>query len=490
VFRKTLFTAALVFSVWLLYFYGLDRVGLLSADEPRYASIGRAMAQTSDWVTPRLWGEPWFEKPVLLYWLIGAGFRLGLSNELAVRVPVALCSVLFLAFYWWRLRQEFDTRIASYSTLILATSAGWLSLSQIGVTDLPMSAAFGAAMLLAMPWAAGGGSGRLPLAGAMLGVAVLAKGLVPLVLAAPLLWFGRNRPLHFIRPVLIMLLISLPWYLLCYKLHGRQFFNQLIIEHHFSRFSSDELQHVQPFWFYLPVLAAGLFPWTPLAGLLYHLKDSFHQDIRIRYLTIWFIAGLLFFSMANNKLPGYLLPLLPAVAALIGFHLAKEPARGRVWLAACALLLGLIPTIGLVLPEALRAGLSRSTFPALSWQYIVAGLAAAGLVLRWGPARTGRSLALLFAGLLLGVVSIKEFTYPKLDQMVSARATWRRIVHPEQVCLESLNRSFVYGLNFYSVDPLPQCEDQPRPLRLMQRNGQVVMEQNTVAPLEPPSLPK
>ncbi|MBK5295178.1 MAG: glycosyltransferase family 39 protein [Acidobacteriia bacterium] len=466
---------------WLLYFYGLDRVGLLSADEPRYASIGREMARSSDWVTPRLWGEPWFEKPVLLYWLIGAGFRLGLPDELAARVPVALFSVCFLVFYWWWLSRQFDTRIASYSTLILSTSAGWLSFSQTGVTDLPLSASFAAAMLLAMPWATGGSAARLPLAGALMGVAVLAKGLVPLILAGPLLWFGlwHRRPRHLVLPFLIAATVSLPWYLLCYKLHGSTFFNDLIIKQHFSRFFTNELQHGQPFWFYLPVLAAGLFPWTPLLGLLYYLKDSFHQDIRIRYLTAWFVMGFLFFSLSNNKLPGYLVPLLPAAAALIGIHLAQGSIRVRAWLASCALLLSLIPVIGLILPEALREGLSRTTFPPIQWTYPIAGLAAAGLILRWGTPHRDRSLALLTVGILLGVLSIKQFTYPRLDEMVSARGIWRRIAHPDQVCLEALNRTIVYGLNFYSGTPLPLCEDQPRLMRLIERNGEVVMEKNT-----------
>ena len=87
--------------MYFLYFFRLGGAGLVGPDEPRYAWIGRAMAQTGDWVTPRLWGQPWFEKPALLYWLTGAAFRLGLGPDLAPRLPVALVSVGFLCFYWW-----------------------------------------------------------------------------------------------------------------------------------------------------------------------------------------------------------------------------------------------------------------------------------------------------------------------------------------------------------------------------------------------------
>src|SRR5450432_454072 len=137
---------------FFLYFFRLTGTGLVSTDEPRYAAIGREMARSGDWITPRLWGSPWFEKPALLYWMTGAGFRLGLNEDLAPRLPVALLSVAFLAFFYAWLRREFGARPALFSTAILGTSAGWLAYSYVAVTDLPMSVFFAAAMLLGMTW--------------------------------------------------------------------------------------------------------------------------------------------------------------------------------------------------------------------------------------------------------------------------------------------------------------------------------------------------
>src|SRR5215831_10975389 len=125
---------------------------MLGPDEPRYAWIGRAMAHTGDWITPRLWGQPWFEKPALLYWMTGAAFRLGVNEDLAPRLPIALTSVAFLVFFYWILQREFGGTAAAYSTAILATSAAWLAYSHIGVTDLPLAATFSAAMLLSLTW--------------------------------------------------------------------------------------------------------------------------------------------------------------------------------------------------------------------------------------------------------------------------------------------------------------------------------------------------
>src|SRR4051812_26413536 len=144
------------------------------------------MAQSGDWVTPRLWGQPWFEKPVLLYWMSGAAFRLGLGPDVAPRLPVALMGAGFLAFFWWILRREVGCRPAWFATLILGSSVAWLGYSQAGVPDVPLTAAFSAAMLLALPWIHRRDERLLPAAAAMLGLAVLAKGLVPLALAAPL----------------------------------------------------------------------------------------------------------------------------------------------------------------------------------------------------------------------------------------------------------------------------------------------------------------
>ena len=144
------------------------------------------MARSGDWITPRLWGQPWFEKPALLYWMTGSAFRLGMGPDLAPRLPVALLAVAFLGFYWWVLRGEFGCLAAWFATVILGTSIAWLGFSQVGVTDLPMTVTFSAAMLLALPWVARGDTRYLPAASALLGLAVLAKSLVPLALAAPL----------------------------------------------------------------------------------------------------------------------------------------------------------------------------------------------------------------------------------------------------------------------------------------------------------------
>jgi 4-amino-4-deoxy-L-arabinose transferase-like glycosyltransferase len=463
---------ALAAACYLLFFYKLAGVGMLGPDEPRYASIGREMARSGDWVTPRLEGRPWFEKPPLLYWMTAAAFNAGLSEDLAPRLGVALLSVAFLFFFWRTLRREFGEPAAFLSTAILATSAFWVGFSHVGVTDLPLAVAFSAAMLLSLGWIARGEKRLLVPAAALLGVAVLAKGLVPLVLALPLLWAGRARLRDLFRPAPIaaFLLVAAPWYAAITARFGPRFVDDFFLKHHLERFTSGALQHVQPFWFYGPVLVAALFPWSPLLVLLF--RKVLYRDPRRRLLLLWLLFGLLFFSVAANKLPGYLLPLLPAAAALIGLSLAESGWAPQL-LAACAALLGLIPAVAAGLPEALLRGVTHVRLGTAWWPGAVVAPLLAAVV--WLLARSGRRIlafAAVALAVVIGVVWIETQTFPALDRSVSARGLWLSISSRRgEVCVAEVNRGWLYGLDYYAVTPLPACRTTPRPIRIEQPGG-------------------
>jgi 4-amino-4-deoxy-L-arabinose transferase-like glycosyltransferase len=470
---------------FILYFYRLDAVGLIGPDEPRYASIGREMARSGDWITPRLWGSPWFEKPALLYWMTGAGFRLGLGTELAPRLPVALLAVGFLAFYWWMVRREFGCLAAWLATVILGTCGEWLGFSQVGVTDLPLTATFSAAMLLALPWIARKDTRFLPAASALLGFAVLAKGLTPLVLAVPVVpavwWFGRNagdsgRPVPCLRDlprwrvVGPFLVVALPWYLLCTLRNGMDFPMEFFWRHHFLRFTSDVLAHGQPWWFYAPVLAGAMLPWTPLLPLA--VRRAAWRDRRRQFLLAWVLFGLFFFSLSVNKLAGYVLPLLPGAALLAALGL-EESADARPWLAGCALLLAAFPMAVPALPAALAWGLSRAPRPVFEWWWLLPAVVAGAV---WALAARGRRLAAVAAiatGVAAGMLYVKQAAAPRVDEVASARGLWREIAgRAGDVCIARMDRNWVYGLNYYSVTPLPECSEEPRRLRLVQSPGE------------------
>jgi len=466
---------------FFLYFFGLTRAGLLGPDEPRYAAISREMARSGDWITPRLWGEPWFEKPALLYWMEAAAFRGGLSDDLAPRLPVAIVSVAFLIFFYWGVGKEFGDVAAGFATAILATSAGWLSLSHIGVTDVPMSAAFCAAMLLSLGWLERGDRRWLPLAAALFGASVLAKGLVPLVLSLPLVWMGRRRLLDWLRPTVLaaFAVVVLPWYALCLLRNGRPFLEKFVWEHQVGRFFTAELAHGQPFWFFAPVMVALLFPWIPGWALL--ARRSLYSDSCRKFLLLWIAFGFVFFSAAQNKLPSYMMPLLPPVAALMGIALAEHKAARWVLVATAALLVLLGP-IAAVLPQALAGGISRATLPAFHWTWLLPALACAAVWYLDVAERRGAAVALLAASIAAGVVAVELRSFPQVDRLASARPLWNAVAPiRDRVCIARLHRSLRYGLNYYAVTPLPDCHQEPREVEITQDPGAPPRLVNAVA---------
>ena len=428
--------------LFFLYFFGLIRMGLIGPDEARYAAIGRAMAATGDWITPRLWGAAWFEKPAWLYWMTATGFKLGLGLELAPRLPVALASVAFLIYFFVILKREFGDRAAWYATTILATSAGWLAYSHIAITDLPMSAAFAAAMLTVFTESSGTRS--FVLAGALLGIAILAKGLVPLVLFIPALWFVRHRIRDLAILFAVATAVAAPWYVLV-SLRNGAFLQEFIWKHHFGRFLKSELQHQRPVWFYVPVLLAGLFPWTPLLGLAG--SPRLFRDARLRFLLAWVMWGFVFFSASRNKLPGYLLPLLPALAVLMGVALERS-AHARYWLAACGALFCLTPPLVQALPQALLNGISRTSFH-FTLAGVLGGLALAAM---YALGRTDRSVAALAFCATVTVAWVVWRVYPELDRQMSGRGA------ASITCLPPTNRSQRYSLDYYAGRSLPDCK--------------------------------
>ncbi len=443
-----------------LFFVGLTRVGLLSADEPRYAAIGRAMAESGDWITPRLWGMPWFEKPPLIYWTTAIGFRLGLGDELAPRLPIALLSAGFLVFLFLAARREFGERAAWFACAILATSLGWLAFSHIAVTDLPLTVFFSAALLLALQ----PGRGRAVAVGVLLGLAVLSKALVPLVLFLPAMWLLRRRAFELMSLCAATAIVALPWFILCYRYNGPPFFEDLIWKQHFARFVTASLQHVQPFWYYAPVLIAGLFPWSPALALLFQRR--LYADPRLRLLVATAAFGFLFFSASRNKLPGYLLPLVPALAILMGVALdrAKTRAAGFV-LAGCGLLLGCLPAIRGVVPQALLSGISHVSFP-LGFPALVLALLSIPCWLLERRGHRAGALSLVAMGIAAAFFVFVVDDLPVLDTAASARPLWRdRLSKMNSPCAANLNRSIHYGVNYYADREIPDCPPATGPVR-------------------------
>jgi 4-amino-4-deoxy-L-arabinose transferase-like glycosyltransferase len=447
-----------------LSFSGISTFGVTGPDEPRYASIGQEMARSNDWVTPRLWGAPWFEKPALLYWTIGAAFKAGFSEDVAPRLPVACLSVAFLLFFFNFLRMEFNLFVGSVASALLATSAMWMGFSHVAVTDIPLAVFYCAAVLFALP-AVEGRPAHLGWAAASLALSVLAKGLVPLVLFLPFFWYARKYWRNWLKPVpvLVFLAVALPWYIACTVRNGPAFLDVFFLQHQLGRFTSPALQHVQPFWFYLPWMIGALFPSILL--LAFAGTRRIYVDDRRRLLLALIVFGFVFFSASRNKLPGYILPLLPFVCILTACGMdAARRLFPKPLAMATALSMFLLPVFMLaagLLPRALAGGGAHALFPVdLTTAGRVADVIPIAIVAAIASffLTRERALVLWFALVCAGWGYVEYAALPWLDRMGSARMTWRALPEPKrQYCVGNVSRGWRYGLNYYAVTPLREC---------------------------------
>jgi 4-amino-4-deoxy-L-arabinose transferase-like glycosyltransferase len=337
-------------TLYICYFHNLGAIGFVGPDEPRYAWIARDMAESGDWVTPRLYGKPWFEKPILYYWGAAAAFKLFGVSEAAARFPsamAALFATLALAWFAWR---SYGAETARWLLLLLPTTVGMIGFSHAAATDMPFAGMLTVAMVCAAvvvglvrdehtpiiprtPWMA------LLLFGFFLGLAVLAKGPAAIILSggAVLLWAAVAKrwrdAFRCLHPLVIasFCLTALPWYILCAR-RNPDFFRVFITEHNFKRYLTPEFQHIQPFWFYVPMLLIAFVPWTlALLWSTVHGSRRSWRKSHIRpvalFLLSWALFCLLFFSASKSKLPGYLLPALPAIGLLLARSYVSFCAR-------------------------------------------------------------------------------------------------------------------------------------------------------------------
>jgi 4-amino-4-deoxy-L-arabinose transferase-like glycosyltransferase len=331
--------ALILATLYICYFHNLGAIGLVGPDEPRYAWIARNMAETGDWVTPRLYGKPWFEKPVLYYWGAALSFKLFGVSEVAARLPSALSALLATLAMAWLALLIFGAETARWLFLLLPTSVGMVGFSHAAATDMPFAAMLTIAMVCVAvvlglarddhtpilpraPWLA------LLLFGFFLGLAVLAKGPAAIILCGGAVFFWAvftkrwRDAFRCFHPVAIasFCVTALPWYILCAR-RNPDFLRIFIIEHNFKRYLTPEFQHIQPFWFYIPILLIAFIPWTP--PLLWSGFDgAVHWRKRqvsplALFLIVWAAFCLLFFSTSQSKLPGYILPALPPLALLL-----------------------------------------------------------------------------------------------------------------------------------------------------------------------------
>ncbi len=357
------------FVTYLAFFYQLGRLPFFGSDEPRYAQIGKEMAESGDFVTPQLEGRPWLEKTPLLFWGEAVSFRLFGVSELTARLPVALMAVLGALGLAFAVGATGDERLGFLTYLALVTSGMYAGFARAGSTDLPLTVGLTGSMAVGYLWSLNGGLGWAAGTGLLLGLAVLAKGPVAIVLFAAVFFaffLITNSVTWRIREialaVAVLLVVAVPWFVMVWLRNGENFFWTFWVNHHLARYATDLHHHAQPFWYYLPFVLVGSFPWVfflPSSAIEVwrHRHSCAIPRINLSlFLWLWALVPLVFFSAGGSKLPGYILPVIPPLAALAAIQWNRF-IRGEVaiyWtmkiqlsaLSAFSLLLGLVLIVG------------------------------------------------------------------------------------------------------------------------------------------------
>jgi 4-amino-4-deoxy-L-arabinose transferase-like glycosyltransferase len=321
---------------------------LLEPDESRYAELPRLMLRSGDWLTPKLQGKPYNDKPPLVYWLIASSYMMiGVSIESARLVPAAAGWLTLILIYCWA-RFYFDRRVAAATALILLTMLGYLTMMRMLLLDGVLAFLVIASLLSGHhALMQNRHAGWWLVSAIFCGMGVLAKGPVAIVLVTPCLfalrWLDRrSTPMTFLDGVcygIVVLVIAVPWYA-AMMLTNESFGSEHFFRHHFRRFL-DPAHHEQPFWYYLPALLIELLPW-PL--LLWSAARRWREWTGAERFVVFFCClCFVFFSVAKAKLPTYLLPMLPMLAVMLGRQwLVIEWNRRWAWGIGSALVLLLI----------------------------------------------------------------------------------------------------------------------------------------------------
>ena len=523
-FRRSLLLAlaALAGLCALVYLQQLGGLGLMDKTEGLFVEVPRQMLSSGDWVTPRWNGALFFDYPVWGYWMVGLSFRLFGISEWAARLPAALAAIatvfaLFGLLVLVAPEEEAPHQRLGRATLsasVLALSPGWIGWGRSSVTDMFLASAISLALFgfaladSASPRRAWQRPLGFVLLALFCGVAVLAKGPVGLLLPGLVIlvfWALKGRLLQGLRStpwlalVALFLAVAAPWYALATQANGTEFLGRFLGFSNLERFTSVIYDHPGPPWFYLPWVVVLLLPWSlflPVAVArlkLWSLGAWRRADPAAdlpQLALVWLVLMVAFFSAAATKLPGYILPVLPAGALLVGLlfaPLSPAPALGlglrlSGWLNAA--LVALMAGAAVLAPRWLEADPSYPDFAAA-----VAGsglplllaiplaAAAVGLVvlLRRGPS----ALRWLWIPNGAGLAAALALTLPVLVPLIDrerqapirelARLAAAQAQPGEPLMVVGYKR---YSVVFYSGQPVLFLNTPRKALRLLEQQRQ------------------
>jgi 4-amino-4-deoxy-L-arabinose transferase-like glycosyltransferase len=472
-----------------LFFFGLAHFGLIGADEPRYAQVAREMLVRQDWITPTLSGTPWLEKPPLYYWQAMLAYRIFGVSDWAARLPSALdatCMIVAIYFFLARFRRDAELDGA----LMTASAAGVIGFARAASMDMPLAATFAIGLLAWYAWLESKNKGFLAAFYLFVALGTLAKGPVAPVLAAVVVVTfafakGDRRLIArtlWVPGILLFCLLVLPWYA-AVQIRNPQFFREFILQHNLARFGTNLYHHKAPFWYYAPVTLIALAPWSVLvlAALAESASLWWRQRRRLSnsvdafpvFLIVWMIVPLVFFSISQSKLPGYVVPAIPAGTLLLADYLRQQRAENERPRLGLALLHAMVAA-GLMVPALLiryllvqpRLPWDQATWVSLTTALVLALAIALSLLSRAGFSAL-RFVTMVPVVLALAIVLRLGAT--ALDNRLSARPLANEIARIDSkrlpIAVFRVSREVEYGLAFYRNQTVSRYESGQIPSR-------------------------
>lgn len=422
---KSSWLILLVLLVGAVWFSNLDYRKLVRPDEGRYAEIAREMAATGDWITPRLNGIKYFEKPPLQYWATATAFKVFGVHHWTARLWPALTGFLGILLIGYTGARLYGRTAGFCAALVTASSLGYVGMAHFNTLDMGlaffMTGTLAGFVLAHCPGASPVQERRWMLvAWGSAALAVVSKGLVGIVLpagvAAVYILIQRDfrllRQCHWTAGITLFLAVAAPWFVLV-QLANPEFARFFFVEEHFQRFLTTSHRRVEPWWFFFPTLAIGMLPWLALLpqalASAWRGHDAAGEFQTNNFLLIWAVFIFVFFSASHSKLPSYILPMFPALALLMAAPLAQTESRNFFWHALTSVVFAVV----IVVLSPLVVRLANPTKPAALLEAYASWIAAGGLAILIGAGlsllwcRRNKPLAALTAMALGSLVGIQ-----------------------------------------------------------------------------------
>lgn len=332
---RNIFLPILLLVSGICFFLNLGNAPLMEPDEGRNAEVAREILATGDWVTPHLNFVRKLNKPILLFSVSALSMKLFGVNEFAARFPSAAAATLGVLAVYFLGQRIFGERAGFLSAIVLATSPIYVAFGRLVIFDMMLTAFIAVTMLCFYLGFTEGTPRRKRifylLAYAAMALAVLTKGPIGAVIPVAVIGLyllltgniGRIKEMEVIGGPFLFLAVAAPWYVLV-SVRNPQFPRYFFITEHVARYTTEAFHRVKPFWYYIPVVIVGLFPWVlslpPAIAASWQEKprDGNGKKKDMLFLVLWAGVIFFFFAFSRAKQPGYILPLLPSLALLIG----------------------------------------------------------------------------------------------------------------------------------------------------------------------------